>query len=310
MKIAIADSCQLKFCRELKEHWEQKGHEVKYEWGGSEILAQWADLYYIDWFDNNIAYVFNWYQNNPNAKKPKFTVRVIDMDFWTRGVRSQEMVNFVDYWICIASHIENLLRRERDDISGEVIQWSNKLKLIKPGVNLDTFPLKTTKTDGFQLGMVLGDMWWYKNHMAGLDIFTSLYRQDNRWRLHIRGQHEGGQYNPVMYEHYLESRGIKDVVTLYGNYLDMNDFYEKIDILLHPGMKESFCYAVGEAMAKGIRAVVNEFYGSKDIWPEWILYQTHQEAIDLIKTPRTTIQGHQEYIRYNYSLERQLKETN
>lgn len=309
MKIAIADNCALKFIKDIKDHWETKNHEVKYEIGASEFLAQWCDLYYVEWIDSNITYLFNWYKKNPIAKKPKFCVRVIDWDFWTRGVRNQEMVNFVDYWICIAQHIEDRLRKEVDDMSGLPIEWGNKLRLIKPGINLEKFQLKTKKTDGFQIGMVLGDMWWLKNHMAALDIFTTLYRQDNRWRLHIRGQHEPGQYYPVMYGHYLESRGIKDAVTLYGNYIDMNDFYENIDILLHPSMKEGFCYAVGEAMAKGIRAVCNDFYGAKGIWPDWIIYQTHEEAISLIKIPRTTIQGHYEYIRYNYSLERQLAET-
>ena len=64
-------------------------------------------------------------------------------------------------------------------------------------------------------------------------------------------------------------------------------------------------------MAKGIPVVVNDFYGSKDIWPEWILYQTHQEAIEKIKEIPTPIvdENNRKYIQYNFSLERQLKET-
>jgi glycosyltransferase involved in cell wall biosynthesis len=129
----------------------------------------------------------------------------------------------------------------------------------------------------------LGDMWWPKNHMGGLDIFTMLLKRDPKWRLHIRGQHEAGDYWPRMYEHYLDSRGIRDKVTLYNRVESMNDWYENIDVLLHPGMKEAYCYAVAEAMAKGIPAVVNEFMGSRDIWDDSLLYQTHEEAIQLIR---------------------------
>ena len=76
-------------------------------------------------------------------------------------------------------------------------------------------------------------------------------------------------------------------MTLYPYQEDMNQWYENIDILLHPGLKESFCYAVAEAMAKGIYPVVNEFYGSKEIWTgEVDLYQTHQEAINYIQRYR------------------------
>lgn len=308
MKIGIADNSTLKFTRDLKEHWEKCGHEVRYEIGASEHIAQWADVYYIEWFDNNIHYLFNWYKEHPEAKKPRFAVRAIDWDIWVRGVRDQEIVDFVDKWICIAPHMHEWLQSEKDDRNGELIQWKDKLRLIRPGVNTEKFTPKNKETDGFQLGMVLGDMWWYKNHMGGLDIFKTLYDQDNRWRLHIRGQHEGGQYNPVMYKHYLESRDIKNAVTLYGPQNDMNEWYENIDILLHPGMKETFCYAVAEAMSKNIPAVINEFFGARYIWSPKNLYQTHEKAVFLINQYKGTTGGRKFIIR-NYALDRYFTET-
>ena len=105
MKIAIADSCNLKFSQDIKNHWEKK-HEVKYEQGASEHLAQWADLYYFDWSDNNIHYIMKLYKgrgepaNYPpdwdNNKKPLLAVRAIDWDVWVGYARSQELVDFVE----------------------------------------------------------------------------------------------------------------------------------------------------------------------------------------------------------------------
>lgn len=282
MNIAIADNNGLKFTRDLKEHWG-KIHEVKYERGASEILAQWADVYYIDTWDNNLNYLFKLYHGEhteyppdwDNKRKPKIIVRALDWEVWLGYCRDQRVIDWVDAVICIAPHIERRLRAEGN--------FGSKLHMIRPGVNLDIFTPKITETNGFQLGMVLGDMWWPKNHMAGLDIFTALYQQDPRWRLHIRGQHEGGtDYWRLMYEYYLISRGIGSAVTLYEQQDDMNAWYENIDILLHPGMKEAFCYAVGESMAKTLYVVVNDFYGSRDIWPSYSLYRTHDEAVDKI----------------------------
>lgn len=311
MRIAIADNNGLKFTRDLKEHWEALGHEVRYERGASEFLAQWADIYYVDTWDNNIHYLYKLYHglhddmpaNWDNNKKPQIVVRILDWEVWIGMVRDQSIIDWVDKTICIAPHIERKLRGEND--------WGEKLQIIRPGVNLDRFTLKTRKTDGFQLGMALGDMWWPKNHMAGLDIFTSLYQRDNRWRLHIRGQHEGGnEWWKQMYEHYLDSRGIREAVTLYAHVEDMNEWYENIDTLLHPGMKEAFCYAVGEAMAKGIPAIVNDFYGSQDIWDENMLYKTHEEAIAKI-TDVKNIVNHglcRYYIESKYDAKRMFKE--
>lgn len=292
MKIAIADNNARKFIGDLIDHWTLKGHdikmqypnhEVKYEPGASEKLAQWADIYYIDTWDNNIHYLYKLYHGDQgvsrtpdwdNNKKPTIVVRALDWEVWIGLARDQLIIDWVDKIIVIAPHIEKELRKHGD--------FGDKIKLIRPGVNLDKFTLKTKPTDGFQLGMVLGDMWKYKNHMGGLDIFTTLYQKDNRWRLHIRGQHENSTYDPINFEHYLESRGIKNVVTLYPHVADVNEWLENIDILLHPGQKEAFCYAVGEAAAKDIPCIVNDFYGSRDIWPEEILYRTHEEAIGMI----------------------------
>lgn len=309
MKIAVADNNSRKFTQDLIEHWESLGHEVRYEPGASEFLAQWADIYYVDTWDNNLGYLYRLYHGQHddmplgwnNNKKPMIVVRALDWEVWLGHCRDQEMVDWVDKVICIAPHMERELRKYAD--------FGEKLKCIRPGVNLDKFPLKISTTDGFQLGMVLGDMWKYKNHMGGLDIFTTLYRQDPRWRLHIRGQHENQSYDPINFKHYLESRGIDDAVTIYAPMMDMNQFYEEIDILLHPGQKEAFCYAVGEAMAKNIWPVVNEFFGSKDIWPDSILYQTHDQAIKLVKRSLNVKGEFRQYIQENYSLERYLKET-
>lgn len=312
MKIAIADNCGGKFSTDIKEHWEAQGHEVRSERGASEHLAQWADIYYVDFWDNNIHYLWKLYNGDEdknrtpdwdNKKKPKIIVRAVDWEVWVGKARDQRIIDWVDEVICIAPHIERELRKHGD--------FGTKLHLIRPGVNLEKFTFKEKITDSYQIGMVLGDMWWPKNHMGGLDIFATLYRKDPRWRLHIRGQHEGGtDYWKQMFDDYLQTRNIYDKVTLYGPVDNMNEWYEQIDVLLHPGMKEAFSYATGEALAKGIPVVVNKFYGSEDIWDNEFLYETHAEAIDKIElayrmAPTT---AYRLMIDQRYNVKRMLKE--
>lgn len=313
MKVAVCDNTGKKFCQDLIDHWIGKGHEVRYERGASEVLAQWADIYYVEWIEGNLNYLWKIYNGAEgvsrtpdwdNNKKPMIVCRMIDWDVWNAYVPfyEQQYIDFIDKAICIAPHIEKYIRSKAD--------YGDKLKLIRPGVNLDKFTLKKKKTDGYQIGMVLGDMWLPKQHMMGLDIFHRLWKEDKRWKLHLRGQHEGGtEYWRIMYDYFIESRGLQDAVTLYPHIDDMSEWYEQIDILLHPGTKEAFSYAVGEALAKGIPAVVNDFYGSHDIWDGW-LYQNSQQAIEKIKEynkgggyldPR-------KYIKERYPLDKMLNE--
>jgi hypothetical protein len=317
MRIAIADENSRKFTDDIIKHWESLGHEVRVEPGSSEKLAQWADLYYIDSWTNNIHYLWKLYNDDPdgarawmgkewdNNKRPKMVCRILDWEAWCGFVRDQRIIDWVDKIIFIAPHI-------MEKVNWEVNIPPEKQRIIRPGVNLDKFTLKTKQTDGFQLGMVLGDEWKYKNLYGGLDIFTTLYQQDNRWRLHLRGQHESGIYDPENFDYYLKSRGIEKVVNHYALVDNMNDWYENIDILLHPGQKEAFCYAVGEAMAKGISCVINDFLGSHDIWREVDIYQTNQEAINILNGLNEATYSYNEsirdYIKNNYPLDRMLKE--
>ena len=88
MKIAIADHNNRKFIKDLIEHWKIK-HEVRCEYGASEFLAQWADLYYIDTWDQNLTFLYDCYHGkqeiNPelvwnNNKKPTIVCRALDWE--------------------------------------------------------------------------------------------------------------------------------------------------------------------------------------------------------------------------------------
>ena len=63
-------------------------------------------------------------------------------------------------------------------------------------------------------------------------------------------------------------------------------------------------------MAKGIPVVVNEFFGSRDIWFDDILYQTHDEAIRKIKSKQGTTNRvyWRNIIESKYSVKKMLKE--
>src|SRR3990167_2285727 len=103
-KIAISDNNGGKFTTDLMEHWISKGHEVRYERGSSEHLAQWADIYYIDQWDNNLSYLYKLYHGQheemptdwDNNKKPIIACRALDWDVWCGNTRDQSIVDWVD----------------------------------------------------------------------------------------------------------------------------------------------------------------------------------------------------------------------
>ena len=303
MKIACADNCGGKFSRIIIDYWLKKGHEVKYEPGASEFLAEWADLYYIDWWDNNLNYLWKFYEANKEAKKPKICVRAIDWDVWCGYVPTtdQKYVDFTDYVITIAPHMYEKVKGNAN--------FGDKLELIRPGVDLDKFPLKENEP-GFNVGMITGDVWMFKNCMEGLMMFAMVVKAYPKlpWKLHWRRNWADHMpYSKVAHEHFIESRGLKDRVIMYDNIPDMNSWYDQIDYIINPSVKEAFSYGIAEAMCKGIKPIINNWYGAIEIWPKKYIYNTLDEAV-MMFTSEYNPPEYRKIIEDHYDLKRMMTE--
>lgn len=78
----------------------------------------------------------------------------------------------------------------------------------------------------------------------------------------------------------------KDLPVEQGNEVgDINAWLEGIDYLWQPSHAESFSLIVGEAMAKGIKPVINDFLGSRELWPEQNIYNDFTTFRDIIQGP-------------------------
>ncbi len=78
---------------------------------------------------------------------------------------------------------------------------------------------------------------------------------------------------------------------------NIDDWLESIDYLWQPSHAESFSLIVGEAMAKGIKPLINNFYGSDELWPPKCIYNDFTSFHDIIK-------GEYESSRYRKFVER------
>jgi glycosyltransferase involved in cell wall biosynthesis len=301
MKIAIADNQQVKFDNDIVDHWIRLGHEVKYEMGFSENLYAWADLYYVNFWDNNIHAMFHWYEAHPNDKKPIVVVRAIDWEIWQGLVRDQRIIDWVDHAICIAPHMERKLRSEA--------RWGDKLHLIPCGVDATKFPLRR-KEQGHNILIPCNEIDWHlKNVSEGIKIFAMLKKESTLpWKLFIRGKWCQGEYFKVFHLDLIEKLGIKDDVTIIDSHIgDYDAFMEDMDVCLVPSYKEAFSFVTGECASKGIKPVLNHWYGAEEIWPiEWI-YQTPDEAVEKIKCGGWKPEEYRDYILKNKNVEDMFK---
>lgn len=290
MKIAVFDSAAFKFSRMLIDHWIAKGHDVQWEIGANPALAEWADLTYIDFIDNNCYCLFNGPGGDHEAlnwqsyPKKRLAVRGIDIDIWMGRHRDPRLWNYVDDFITIAPYLYEMVEKEA--------QFPRPMHhLIRPGVELEKFPFRD-KPRGFNIAMVTGNFWEMKQANEGYRIFDMLVRKypEHPWKLHVRGEYNSREMEIVMKEHVIDSMGIRDKVQVYSKVQDMNEWYEPMDYILVPSYKEAFSYAAAEAMAKGIKPILNNWKGSTDIWPEKYIYSHLDEAVEMFMGEHTPLE--------------------
>lgn len=290
----------MRFDKELKEYWETK-HEVKYEPGASEFLFQWCDLYYCNYWDNNIHYLYKWHMEHSDVKKPKIVCRAIDWEIWQGLVRDQRIVDWVDVAICIAPHMEKRLLSEMD--------FKGKLHLIKPGIGLDKWTYRV-RNGGHEIVMPVNELDWYLKHtIEGLKIFAELVKIDPEYKMTVRGKWCQSEYMRVLIQNFIEISGIKDKVTIDEEWVEnLDQRLEKFDYMLLPSLKEAFSFVTAQCAAKGIRPILNQWYGADGIWPKSWLYRTPQEAVAMITDKNYCSSCYRNLIDKKYNVKRMCEE--
>jgi len=306
MIIGMADNNFGRFSSYIRKHWEDKGHEVRFEGGASEVIYQTCDLYYCEFFDNNIHYLYKWAMEHPGVKKPRIVVRGIDWDVICGMATDPKIAEWVDDVITITPHIRELL------MAGNPGYTLDKVHLIRCGVDTNKFSWKKPQF-GTKIVMPINEIdWVLKNGLEGFKIFTMLCKADPRpWELHVRGKFCQFPYLKIVYEDFIEKSGFKDRIFIYeASVPDMNEFFEDKDYLLCPSLKEAFSYTTAEGASKGIKPILNHWYHAEDTWPKEWLYLTPDEAVKKILDGYTEEDSlkYRQYIIDNYTLEKMFDE--
>ena len=150
-----------------------------------------------------------------------------------------------------------------------------RLHVVYNGVDLKKFTLKKSFKPTYKLAFV-----GHKSGAKGWNELPSIVDKfkkiDSRYELHVA------------------DRSIK--------HEDMNDWLEDKDYLIHPSHYESFSYAVAEALAKGIRPLINRWPGAEETWGEEFFI----EDFNLEQDP----ERFRKIIEEKYNIERTIEEIN
>ena len=256
----------------------------------------WADIIWLEWC-NQTAIIGTNYEG---IKSKKVIIRLHSYEIFT-DFPKQINWPIVDRLILVAPHIREILKIFIPDIEKKV-----KTVIIYNGIDLDSTHWKKMQP-GYNIAWV-GFINYKKNPQMTLQILKKLADIDKRYILHVAGSFQDSRYK-IYLEYMINEMGLQDNIILYGWVDDMDGFWKDKNYLLHTSIHESFGYAIFEAMARGIKPVIHNFRGARELYPKNVIFNTIDEAVNKIISRDYNSKEYRDWIiAKGWTLKNQLKQ--
>lgn len=255
-KIALADHVR-KFTGDLQEHWRASGHKVKWDRYWDPQLTHWADISFFEFVDNSLIRASNpedeLWQGNP-AKGKKIIARLHDIDAWCEHYKRVNW-NWVTDLVFVADHIRDMVLSKYD------FPQTLNIHTIKHGINLDRFQFRDLPKNNkiAWVGRI--------THHKCLELALQVLAENPEHELHVAGS-SLDSWEKAYVDDFVERNNLKFFYHGQIPYEQMNDFLADKSYLLLTSFKEAFSFVVGEAMARGIKPLIHNFWGADTVWPE------------------------------------------
>ena len=210
----------------------------------------------------------------------------------------------IDALVLVSHYVRAILNR----LHGYKLFQDTSVHVIPNGVDVHAIPFNPDRGPGFNIGF-LGRLHWVKNPMLWVQVLKQLVDIDDRYRMHVVG---GVQQIELMdYINYqLSHLGLQDHV-IFHQHLPHDKVLEwigQMNYLITTSIIEGHPVGVMEAMAAGVKSVIHDFPGARDLFPENLLWNSISQAVELIREEAYDPAMYRAFIQQHYSLEHQVQQ--
>ena len=279
------------------------GYDVKLvvTTNGNQIseAIKWADIVWLEWANEMTVFATN---QIPEIQNKKVVCRLHSYEIFTQFPDKINWTN-IDQLIFVGDHIKRILHELHPNLNIN----PDKEIIVSNGVDLDKFKFLVHKP-GYNLS-VLAHINYKKDPSAWIQIINKLKEIDNRYKLHVGGDFQDPRYK-IYFDYIKKEMKLENNFILHGWINEVDKFLEDKDYTLSTSIHESFGYNIAEAMARGIKPIIHNFDGAKSLWPNELIYNTIDEAVEKITEQTYDSEGYRRFIEDNYSLEEQIDSFN
>jgi tetratricopeptide (TPR) repeat protein len=256
-------------------------------------LMKWSDVSWFEWCDNFIIHA------SKLPKVCKTVCRLHSYEAFTDSIQNVHWKN-VDDLIFVAPHIENIIKRQIPSLNQTV-----NSHVILNGVDLRRYTFKE-REKGFNIAFV-GYINHKKNPSLLLQCIKYLVDIDDRYILHIAGQHQELRFQ-LYFDHIIKEMNLDKNVVFHGWVNDVHKWLDDKHFTISTSVLESFCHGIADAMACGLKPLIHNFIGAKELYPDKYIFNSVKDFSEMVLNDDYNSAEYRKYIEENYSQERQFNE--
>jgi glycosyltransferase involved in cell wall biosynthesis len=207
----------------------------------------------------------------------------------------------VNTLVCVAPHMAEICEMMLPGIASRV-----NMVVIPNGIDLAKHPF-TKRAKGYNIAWVC-DISHKKGPELVPQVLLLLTIMDDRYHLHIAGAFQEPRYE-IYLKHMFHIMRLEEHVTFHGhlNAEQMEEFWRKQYYILSCSPHEGHPYNIMEAMARGIKPLIHNFYGADKLYPLELLWNTTADAVEMASDRGYDSKAYREHvISRGWTLEAQM----
>lgn len=254
----------------------------------------WADIIWLEWANEMAVEITNKLQ-----KTNKYVIcRLHGYESLREDLLRSINWRMVDMMVFVADNVQKSAYENLPKLREIPYQ------MVYNGIDLTKYRFKR-HNKGTNLVFV-GHFNYKKNPILAVQILKKLCDLDKNYKLFWAGQMQDQRtFNYMNY--IIEKMEIKSNFQFDGFRKDIDLYLEDKNVFLSTSIHEGYGVAILEAMAKGIKPVIHNFYVAEEFYPKEYIFNTIDEAIQMITSEDYDSEKYRSFTEKNSSLERQIK---
>lgn len=251
-----------------------------------------ADICWFEWCDELISYG----SKLKIAEEKIIICRLHSYEAFTDYPANVEWGN-VDKIIFVAEHIKNF-------VSENYCIDDEKAIVIPNGIDYKKWYF-AERRPGFNIAYV-GYINYKKGPMLLLHAFKAIYDKNNKYKLFIAGKFQD-QRDVLYFNQMIKEFGLEDNIIFEGWQDNLDKWLEDKNYILCTSILESQNMSVMQAMVKGIKPIIHNFVGAKDIYPKALVWNTIDDAVDMITNRDYNSKEYHAFVKNGFGDRRQIE---